>query len=810
MATLLQDLRYGMRVLIGAPGFSLVAILTLALGIGANAAMFSIVNGVLLRPLPFPHPERLVVMHSSSPQFPDMASSYPNFLDWESRATSFELLSAFRSNNVNVTGQGEPERLRVGFASASFFDLLGLEPVVGRAFTPSEDRRGAAPVVVLAEPYWKERFGGDPGVIGRAVVLDGVAHTVVGVAAADLVFERGVRAFIPIGATRDDLFWDRGVSMGMVVLGRLRPGTSLEQARTEMTAIARALALQYPKENKEKGIAVQRLREAIVAGIRPALLMLLGAVAFVLLIACANVANLLLARSAARRREFAIRSAIGAGSRRLARQVVTEGALLAAAGGATGLAFAHVLAGVVGHWAGGALPAHTVVTIDARVVIFTAAVSLATAVAFAAVPAWHTARADLTTPLREGGRGASGRRRTQRALVVAEIALALVLTTAAGLMVRTLWQLWQVDPGFDPRGVLTFALAGSPAVDQTPQAIRESYAALNQRIRSIPGVEASSIALGSVPMASDSEVPFSVVGQPPPPEQAHPWSLIYMVSADYRRAFGLTLLRGRFITPEDTETAPSVVVIDEELARAAFGAKDPLGERLHLDVIDTDYEVVGVVGHVRHWGLDGDAAARVRLQMYLSFRQLPDSVMPVVATQSAWVVRSHLAQGVLAEQIKRTVNDFSPTMTVFNVRTMEEIIHGSLAERRLARLLLGSFAGLALLLAAVGIYGVMSQLVLQSTHELGVRIAVGASPGAVLTMVLASAARMALAGIAVGAVLSLGVAQLLGGLLYGVTASDPITLAGVAAVLGAVTLAASLVPAWRATTVDPMVVLRCE
>jgi predicted permease len=810
MATLLQDLRYGVRVLIGAPGFSLVAVLTLALGIGANAAMFSIVNGVLLRGLPFPHPERLVVIHSSSPQFPNMASSYPNFLDWESRATSFELLSAFRSNNVNVTGRGEPERLRVGVASASFFDLLGLEPVVGRAFTPSDDRRGAAPVVVLAEPYWKERFSGDPGVIGRAVVMDGVAHTVVGVAPADVAFEREVRAFIPIGATRDDLFWDRGVSMGMVVLGRLKPGTALEQARAEMTAIARALALEYPKENKEKGIAIQPLREALVGDVRPALLMLLGAVALVLLIACANVANLLLARSAVRRRELAIRSAIGAGTGRLVQQVLTEGVLLAAAGGAAGLALARILAEVIAHRVGAALPAHTVIAIDARVVIFTATVSMAAAFAFAAVPAWQTARADLSTPLREGGRGASGHRRAQRALVVAEIALALVLTTAAGLMVRTIWQLWQTDPGFEPRGVLTFALAGSPSVDQSPQAIREGYAALGERIRSLPGVEASSIALGSVPMASDSEVPFWVVGQPPPTDQAHPWSLIYMVSADYRPAFGLTLLRGRFITPEDTETAPSVVVIDEELARVAFGSRDPIGEQLHLDVVDVDYRVVGVVGHVRQWGLDSDAVARVRSQMYLSFRQLPDAVMPVVATQSAWVVRSGLARGVLTEQIRRTVYDFSPTMTVFNVRTMEEIIDGSLADRRLARLLLGLFAGLALLLAAVGIYGVMSQFVLQSTHDLGVRMAVGASPGAVLTMVLTSAVRMALAGIGVGAVLSMGVTRLMGGLLYGVTATDPIAFTSVAAVLGAVALAASLVPAWRAAAVDPMVVLRHE
>jgi predicted permease len=811
MGTILQDLRYGVRVLLKAPGFATVAILTLALGIGANSAMFSIVNGVLRRGLPFPAPERLVMVYTSSPQFPRMSTSYLNFLDWSGRARSFEALSAFRTDSLNLTGQGQPDRVRVAMVSAPFFDLLGLKPVIGRTFTPDEDRRGGPLVVVLGTPYWKERFGGDPHVLGRTLVMNGLAYTVVGVAPADIALARGVRAFVPIGGWRDELFWDRSVAMGMRAVGRLKPGVTLDAAQAEMTTVARDLAHEYPKENKEKGVALVPLRDDLVGDVRPALLVLLGAVAFVLLIACVNVANLLLARSAARRREFAIRSAIGAGGSRLVRQVLTEGGLLALAGCVAGLVLARVLVQVIAARISGDLPAHAVLGLDAHVLGFTAVLSIVAGVIFAAVPAWQTARADVNVALREGGRGTTGRHRVQRTLVVAEIAIALLLTAAAGLMVRTMWHLWQIDPGFDPKGVLTFSLAGMPSRDPAPDAIRAGYDALERRIRQVPGVHAASVLSGSLPMSGDSEVPFWVVGEPHADEQSKlPWALFYMVSAEYRQAFGLTLLRGRFITPDDTEKAPFVVVIDEELARSQFPSKDPIGQRMHLAIIDVEYEIVGIVRHVRHWGLDSDDTARIRSQMYLPFRQLPDAITPIVANGSDWVVRSRLAPGVLAEQIKRAVFEHNPTMTMYGVQTMEDIIEDSLSQRRLARLLLGSFAIVALLLAAVGIYGVMSQLVLQTTHDIGVRMAVGASPRAVLGMVVASAMGMALAGIAAGAALTVGATRLMQGLLYGVSATDPITFAGVAAVLGGVALAASLVPAWRATKVDPMVVLRYE
>jgi predicted permease len=616
---------------------------------------------------------------------------------------------------------------------------------------------------------------------------------------------------VPIGGSRDELFWDRSVAMGMSAVARLKPGVTFEQARAEMRTIAGALAHEYPAVDKDKGIEVLTLREDLVGDVRPALLMLLGAVGFVLLIACVNVANLLLARAAGRRREFAIRSAIGAGSSRLVRQILTEGLLLAVAGGVLGIALARALLDVIGSRIAVDLPRYATIGIDGRVLAFTAVASLIAGAAFAAVPAWQTARTDANATLREGGRSASGRHRAQRVLVVGEIAIALMLTAAAGLMVRTMWHLWQVDPGFNPRELLTFDMAGAPSSDPGPNAVRAGYEAIEQQIRAVPGVQAVSIVEGSVPMNGDSEMPFWVVGQPHPAEQSQlPWALFYAVSAEYRQALGLELVRGRFITPTDTEHSPFVTVIDEELARTVFGAKNPIGEHLHFDIINVEYEIVGIVRHVRHWGLDSDATARIRSQMYFPFRQIPDGVMPVIANGASWLVRSSLPAGPLAEQIKRAIFSVNPAVTMYGARTMEEIIADSLSQKRFARMLLASFAVLALLLAAIGIYGVMSQLVLQTRHDIGIRMAVGATPQSLLGMVLWNAMRMAGLGIACGAALTLLSTRLMEGLLYGVTASDPVTFASVAAMLGTVALLASLLPAWRGTRVDPITVLRCE
>ena len=604
---------------------------------------------------------------------------------------------------------------------------------------------------------------------------------------------------------------DRAVAMGMQAVARLKPGVTADQAQAEMTAIGRDLAREYPKENKDKGLKLVALREDLVGDIRGSLLMLLGAVGFVLLIACANVANLLLARASARRREFAIRNALGAAPARLIRQVLAEGALLAIAGGALGLLVARGVVAIFLSRIANDLPAHAVVGIDWTVLAFTVGLSLVASLLFAAAPALQSARTGASETLKEGARGSSGRHRLQRSLVVAEIALALLLTVAAGLMVRTLWSLWQVDPGFTAKGVLTFALAGTPTGDAAAQAQREGYRQLEDRIRHVPGVESVSIVGGSIPMSGDSELPFWISGRPHATEQTQmPWALFYLVRAEYQKTFGLHLLRGRFLNTTDTERAPYVAVIDEELAKANFPNEDPLGKRLHLDIVNADYEVVGVVGHVRHWGLDRDATERIRSQMYIPFDQLPDAIMPAATNGSGWIVRTAVASGVMAEQIKRAVYEFNPTMTLYGTQTMEEIIEDSLSQKRLTRLLLASFAGLALVLAAIGIYGVMSQLVQQSTHEIGIRMALGAAPGAVLGMVLRNAMGMALGGIAVGAVAAMFATRLMASMLYGVGATDPLTFAAVAVILAGVACLASYLPARRATRVDPMVVLRYE
>jgi predicted permease len=808
---MLSDLRYGFRVLLKAPGFTIVAVLTLALGIGANAAMFSLVNGVLLRGLPFPEPNRVFIVYSTAPQFSRMSSSYPNFLDWEKRTRSFSSIAAFRSESFNLTGQGQPERVPLAMVSASLFRIFDVKPVVGRTFTAEDDRQGAAPVIVLSTRYWKERFAGDRSIVGRTLVLDGVAYTVIGVASNDIAIYRNLRAYVPIGNYREPIFMDRGVSMGMQAVGRLKPGVTPEQAQAEMTTIARDLAREYPKANKDKGIALVPVREDLVGDIRPSLLMLLGAVGFVLLIACANVANLLLARSAARRREFAIRNALGAAPSRLVRQVLAEGALLAIAGGGLGLLVARGIVAVFMSRIANDLPNNAVVAIDWTVLAFTLGLCLLATLIFAAAPAFRSSRTGASETLKEGARGSSGRHRLSRGLVVGEIALALLLTVGAGLMVRTLWSVWHVDPGFNPKGVLTFALIGTASNQDAPDTIRTRYRQLEDHLRQVPGVESVSVLGGSIPMTGDSDLPFWIAGRPHATEQTQlPWALFYLVSPDYQKAFGLHLLRGRFVATSDTSRSPYVVVIDDELAKTNFSGEDPIGKALHLDIINADYEIVGIVGHVRHWGLDRDATERIRSQVYIPFGQLPDAIIPVAANGSNWVLRTALAPGVMTEQVKRAVYEFNPTTTMYDTQTMEEIISDSLAQKRLTRLLLASFAGLALVLAAIGIYGVMSQLVLQSTHEIGIRMALGAAPASVLGMVLRNAMTMALGGIVVGAVAALFVTRLMASMLYGVGATDPITFGAVAAILASVAFLASYLPARRATRVDPMVVLRYE
>lgn len=811
METLLQDLRYGIRTLLKSPGFTLIAVVALALGIGANSAMFSIVNAVLLRPMPYPQPERLLKIYTSTKNFPRSSVSYPNFLDWRQRSRAFDAMAAYRTDNFNLTGQTNPERLRGEMASATLFDLLGVRPLIGRTFNDTDDRRGAAPVAVLTASLWKSQFGGSPAVLGRSITLNDALYTVIGVVSDDDVVFRRVSLIVPIGQWVEPLFLDRGVSMGMRVIGRLKPGVSPQQAQSELDGIAVGLAREFPKEDKDSGIYTLGLRDDFLGDVGTPLVVLLAAVGFVLLIACVNVANLLLARSTARRREFAIRGALGAGPGRVIRQLLTEGLLLAIAGGAVGLAVATGLNAVFASRLSGMLPRANQIRLDGSVLAFTGAISTVASLLFGITPALQSARADLNETLKDAGRGHTGHGRPQRVLVVVEVALALVLTASAGLMFRTMSRLWQVDPGFDAAHVLDFGVAGSPAVHGTPEAVRNGVAETTRQLRSVPGVQAVSIMLGSVPLNGDSELPYWVDGRPKPAEQNQmDEALFYGIDPEYFAVMRIPLRRGRLLTPQDNEKSPCAIDVDEELVRKAFPGKDALGQNLNVELLSMKCEIVGIVGHVKQWGLDADATAKVQSQLYVPFRQFPDKVMDLASTSGNFVVRTTSDPYSVVPALQRVIAGINGRMVMFNAQSMQDVIGDSLAARRFTRLLLGVFAGLALMLAAVGIYGVVSYAVSQSTHEIGLRMALGADRRTVLAMVLGSAMRMALVGIATGGVAAAAATRALGSLLFGVSASDPVTFGAVSLILVLVALLASYIPARRATHVDPMIALRYE
>jgi putative ABC transport system permease protein len=810
MGTLLQDLRFGARTLLKSPGFTVVAVVALALGIGANTAMFSIVNSVLLRPLPYPEPERLTLLFTSMPQFRDASVSYPNFLDWQQRSRSYENMAAYRNETFNLTGQANPERLRGKMASSTLFSVLGVQPIVGRTFTADEDRRGAAPVVDLTDSFWKSRFSGDPGVVGRTITLNEKLYTIIGVVPSDDVMLQRTSVLVPIGQWTEPLFLDRSVGMGMRVLGRLKPGVELQQAKSETDSIAAALAQEYPKDNKDRGIYSVPLHDYLVGDVRTPLLVLLGAVGFVLLIACANVANLLLARSTARRREFAIRGALGATRTRIVRQMLTESLLMAFAGGTLGLAIAFALNRIFVSRLANQLPRADQIHLDPSVLAFTAVVSILASVLFGITPAVQSARSDLNQTLKEGGRGNTSRHGFQKALVVVEVALALVLTTSAGLMIRTMSHLWSVNPGFDPQGVLTVGIAGSPAVHGAPDAVRNGFAQTMDQIRSVPGVKAVSVMFGGTPMNGDSELPYWVEGKPKPEQNQMDLALFYGVDADYFNVMRIPLLRGRLLSRQDTEIAPCAVDVDEDFAKKAFPGEDPLGQHVNLELISLQCQVVGVVGHVKHWGLDADATAKVHSQIYIAYRQFPDKVMDLASTGTDYLIRTAGDPYAVVPALKRTVTAINGKMVAYGEESMQDVIKDSLAARRFTRLLLGTFAVLALLLAGVGIYGVISYAVSQSTHDIGVRMALGANTRTVLGMVLKDAMRMAAIGIAIGAVAAFAVTRVMKGLLFGVSSADPITFISVAAILSLLALLASYLPAGRATKVDPIIALRYE
>ena len=807
-----QDVVYGLRVLAKNWGFAAVAILTLALGIGANSALFSVVNGVLLNPLPFPNSEQLVAVYSKTPTFQESSVTYPNFLDWQKDSHSFSALGAFRSEDYSLIGEGEPERLHGHMISAEFFPAYGINPLLGRNIRPEEDQAGAGPVVLIGDGLWKRRFGLSHKVLGKSITLNGKAYTIIGVAQGGITGLSTSDVYVPIGQWTDPTFRDRRISMGTNVVGRLKTGVSFEQARADMERVAQNLATAYPEADKGSGITLVPMKTDVVGDVQKLLLLLLGAVSFVLLIACANVANLLLARSTGRTREFAVRAALGASSWRVTRQLLTESVLLGIAGGGLGL--------LVSKWGTGALlavlpetlPRAEEIKLDGGVLIYTLGISVLTGIAFGLVPALKASRLDLHDTLKEGGRGSSGtRHRTQRALVAVEMAMAVVLLIGAGLMIRSLAALWGINPGFDPRNVLTFQLSLSSDAGVTANQLRNKYRETVRRLESIPGVEAVSIMGGSLPMTGDSEVPFWLEGQAKPANQQEmPFALFYLVTPGYHSVMHIPVERGRTLTDRDDEHAPAVVLIDATFARKYFPNENPIGKHVNVGLIDIQPEIVGVVGHVEHWGLGSREHQNLQAQIYLPVWQVPDRFWPLLANGSGYVARTAGARLGVVSAIREAISKADNTAVIYAITPMQDIVARSIATQRLAMILLSVFSTLALVLSMIGIYGVISYLASQRTHEIGVRMALGASSGNILRMVLGEGMRIILIGEGIGLVVALGLTRLIAKLTYGVAASDPITYAGVAILLTSVALFACYIPARRAMLVHPMVALRYE
>ena len=807
-----QDLRYGVRMLLKNPAFTAVVVLTLALGIGVNAALFSVVNGVLLNPLPYPQPEQLVTLHQSKPNFETGAIPYPNFRDWQKENQTFSAMAISRSFGANLIGAGEAEQVAGRRVSASLFSVLGVEPALGRNFATGEDDPGTDPVVMISAGLWQRKFNAAPDVLGKSLTVDDKSYTIVGVLPASFSLYRGTDVYVPIGQWNSPALQNRSAGLGLHGIGRLKPGVTLAQAQADLDGVMRRLAEAYPEANRGNGAALVPLKERLVGDVRPILWMLLGAVGFVLAVACVNVSNLLLARSTGRTREFAIRAALGAGQWRLLRQSLTESLLLALAGGGLGLLLAALGTRAALNVLPIGLPRADEIGLDARVLLFTLATSLFTGILAGLAPALKTSQRRLSETLKEGGRGASGgRHRAQGVLVAVEMALALVLLIGAGLMIRSLDALWNIDPGFRSDNVLTFGLSFPPSMRAaSPEAQSANLRDLSDRLNSMPGVQAASFSAGAAPLQGEDDLFFWLDGQPKPASTSEMnMTLVYRVEPGYLTAMGIPLKQGRFFTAQDDVRAQPVVVIDEVFARKYFPNADPIGKRINLGDDRGPLQIVGVVGHVKQWGLDSDDKQSLQAQLYEPFRQLSGSPSEVGVVVRAEGVAGK-AETALFDSIRRVVQSQHSQNVVFGARTLNEVIADSLARQRFSMILLNAFAVVALLLASVGLYGVISYLVGQRTHELGIRLALGAQRTDVLRLVLNQGMKMALGGVALGLVAAVGLTRLLAMMLYGVSTTDPLTFAVIALLLVAVALMACFVPARRATKVDPMVALKFE
>ena len=807
MHNIWQDLKYGFRVLRKNPGFAAGAIVVLALGIGANTAIFSVVNAVLLRPLPYRDPGRIAMIYHVPPQksFPGakiFAVSPANYLDWQAQSSVFDAMSTFHPTTMTVTGKDQPEAASGMVVSSGFFQVLGTTPIMGRTFTPEEDTDGHGNVVVLSYPFWQSHFGADPKVIGKSLTFNGQPYSIIGVMPAHFQFFYQGQYFVPLGWTDQD----RAVrnNHNYLVIARLKRGVSLQQAQAEIDTISTRLEQAYPEDDKGWGATIVPLREDLVGDVRPALLVLLGAVAFVLLIACANVANLVLAKTLGRRKEIAIRTALGANWQRVIQQMLAETLLLAAAGGAFGLLVAHAGIALIVAFFGDKLPQTGAVGLDIEVLGFTLAISILAGVIAGLAPAWRLARTNVNEALKQGtGRTDvdSTGRATRNILIVCEVGLSLVLLIGAGLMIRTLWALHNVKPGVDPHNVLTFRVTLPREKYPKPEQQLNFYKQLVERTRSLPGVESVGT-IDALPFTDDgSTEPVAIEGRPAVEFAMQPEVAVRTISPGYLRTLRIPLLAGRDFSETDSLDSPAAIVISESMAREFWPDENPVGKRLTLSFFPGKVrEVIGVAGDVKFRGLDSRKSLAT---VYVPLAQ-------ITFWNQAMVVRTAGDPASSASAMAVTVHQQDADQPLRDVRTMDDILADSLSQQRFSMLLLASFAGLALVLAAVGIYSVLAYAVRQRQREIGIRMALGAQLSDVLRMVVAEGMRPALIGVALGLAGALALKRAVSSLVFGVSESDPFTFLSVSVLLAMVALVASILPAYRATKVDPMRALREE
>jgi putative ABC transport system permease protein len=817
MGTLAQDLKYSVRVLLKSPGFAAVAVVVLALGIGANTAIFSVVNAVLLRPLPYQDPGKLVRVWHVPPakSFPGMTQfpvSAANYLDWRDQNHAFEQLAIYSYSTLNLSGRGQPESVVSGVVSPNFFSVLQVRPLLGRAIAAGEDQPGRANIVVLSHAFWREHFGSAPRIVGQSVTLNQQSYTVAGVMPARFEMPPSAQIWTPLAWTDKDKAVRGEHHFG--VIGRLKPDVDLKQAQAEMNTISSRLEQQYPTDDKGWGAVVVPLREQLVGDVRPSLLVLLGAVAFVLLIACANVANLMLAKTLGRRKEIAIRSALGASRMRVLQQVLSESVLIALMGGILGLIIAHFGVQLISAFLANQLNQTPDMNLDIWVLGFTLAVSILTGILAGLAPALRLTRTDLNEALKQGlGRtdSDSGSTRARGVLVVSEVALSLILLIGAGLLIRSLWLLRSVNPGLDPNNVLTMTVGIPVPSTRFPTPLQQSnfFDDVLQRVRALPGVDSAGV-IDSLPLAGGGSIqPIAIEGRAAQQMADQPEVDVRVISPGYLRSMHIPLLRGRDLNDADTAGTPGAVVISESMAKRFWPNEPPIGKHVTLSFFsDGPREIVGIVGDVKDSGLGVvDPVA----MLYMPLAQYSTPLLGGwTSFPMALVVRTNSAASSLTEAVTSAVHQVDSELPLLQIRTMQDVVAESLSQQRFNMLLLAVFAGLALLLAAIGIYSVLAYSVKRRLREIGIRMALGAQVRDVLRLVVIEGMRPTLIGVAIGLAGALALGRVLANLIYGVKPTDPITFGAVAVLLAGVGLLASIVPAYRATRVEPMKTLRDE